>query len=190
MPTLESRAISNGLAAPVATSEAPDVAGARMERAATDRAAVAGENLSGARVWVGGADGLCGRLVPSLFGRGRRDAPPRSGETGGKGCRLSGRRGRHARRRPGMESRRRRKGHRPRPSARKRERQTAGVNAGHTSGTHAGPTLLDACKRANRQVGGRNGTGQVDNGTPDHTDTVKAWTRLQRVMPSASLVNI
>ncbi len=25
---------------------------------------------------------------------------------------------------------------------------------------------------------GDNGTGEVDNGTPDHTDTVKAWTRL------------
>jgi hypothetical protein len=49
VPTLESRAISNGLAAPVATSEAPDVEGARMERAATDRAAVAGENPAGAR---------------------------------------------------------------------------------------------------------------------------------------------
>ncbi len=28
----------------------------------------------------------------------------------------------------------------------------------------------------------------MDSVTPDHTDTVKAWTRLQRVMPSASLV--
>ncbi len=55
--TLESRAISNGLAAPVATSEAPDLSGARMERAATDRAAVAGGNPSGARVWEGGAEG-------------------------------------------------------------------------------------------------------------------------------------
>jgi hypothetical protein len=40
--TLKTRAISNELAAPVATSEAPDLAGARMGRAATDRAAVAG----------------------------------------------------------------------------------------------------------------------------------------------------
>jgi hypothetical protein len=40
--TLKQRAISNGLAAPVATSEAPDLAGARMSRAAIDRAAVAG----------------------------------------------------------------------------------------------------------------------------------------------------
>jgi hypothetical protein len=48
--TLETRAISNGLAAPMATSEAPDLAGARMGRAATDPAAIVGENPAGARV--------------------------------------------------------------------------------------------------------------------------------------------
>jgi hypothetical protein len=47
--TMKTRAISNGLASPVPTSEAPDLAGARMERAATDGAAVAGENPAGAR---------------------------------------------------------------------------------------------------------------------------------------------
>jgi hypothetical protein len=50
VPTLKTRAISNGLAAPVTTSEAPDLAGARMGRAAADRAAFAGENPAGARV--------------------------------------------------------------------------------------------------------------------------------------------
>jgi hypothetical protein len=33
----------------------------------------------------------------SISRRGRQNAPPRSGETGGKGCRRAGRRGRHAR---------------------------------------------------------------------------------------------
>jgi hypothetical protein len=36
----------------------------------------------------------------SISRRGRRDTPPRSGETGGKGCRRAGRRVRHARGRP------------------------------------------------------------------------------------------
>jgi hypothetical protein len=74
--TLESQAISNGLAAPVATSEAPDLAGARMERAATDRAAVAGENPAGARVWVGGADGCADVWYHHCLGEGDGRAAP------------------------------------------------------------------------------------------------------------------
>jgi hypothetical protein len=78
---MKTRAISNGLAAPVATSEAPDLAGARMGRAATDRAAFVGENPAGARDWDGGADGAIIVWAPE----GERAAPLR---TGGKGCRL------------------------------------------------------------------------------------------------------
>jgi hypothetical protein len=73
-----------------------------------------------------------------LAGKGEPNAPPRSGETGGKGCRLSGRRIRHARGRPGMGSRRRRKGHSPRPSA--------GEQAGRAQAQARPPTR--ACMRA------------------------------------------
>ena len=113
-----------------------DIRGPRLGRRAhgegSDRSRRRRGRKPGWGASLGGRCGrLCGRLVPSLFGRGRRDAPPRSGETGGKGCRPTGRRGRHARGRPGMGSRRRREGHSPRPSSgeqaarrrRKRERQ-------------------------------------------------------------------
>jgi hypothetical protein len=53
-----------------------------------------------------------------------------------------------------------------------------GLACGRECGPHnAGCMRATHCKPANIQVGGVNGTGQVDNGTPDHTDTVKAWTR-------------
>jgi hypothetical protein len=98
--TLVSRAISNGLAAPAATSEAPDSAGARMGRAATDRAAVAGENPAGARVWVGGADGCADDWYHHCLGEGdgtRRPAQEtqagraESCRAGGEGTRADGR---------------------------------------------------------------------------------------------------
>ncbi len=81
--------------------------------------------------WGASLGGRCGRrygLVPSLFGRGRRDAPPRSGETGGKGCRPAGSRGRHPRGQPGMGV--------------ERKAQTA-------------PALASACGRQRRRVCGR-----------------------------------
>jgi hypothetical protein len=119
-------------------------------------------------VWgasLGGRCGrLCGRLVPSLFGQGRRDAPPRSGETGGKGCRRAGRRGRHARGRPGMGSRQgmgsrpypaQTEGTQPAPKRGRAGRTGAGASASANAGVNAGHTMRDACKRPNRQVGRR-----------------------------------
>ncbi len=90
--TLESRAILNGLAAPVATSEAPDLAGARMERAATDLAAVAGENPAGARVWEGGADGGADDWYHHCLGEGDRTRRPAQERQAGRaeGCRAGG----------------------------------------------------------------------------------------------------
>ncbi len=142
-----------------------------------------------------------------IAGGGRQNAPPRSGETGGEGCRLSGRRGRHARGRPVLGSRRRRMGHSPpRPSA---GEQTARAQA--RAPTRA-TSLAAACMRATRmhvgrmratcagrmqtceQTGRWDGTGHVDNGTSSAVlstcvfYTVKAWKRPPVVMPSASLV--
>jgi hypothetical protein len=135
VPTLESRAISNGLAAPVATSEAPDMAGARMGRAATDRAAVAGENPAGARVWEGGADGCADDWYHHCLGEGdgtRRPAQERQAgraagrRASGEGTRADGRVWESA------------DGHSPRPSA--------GEQAARAQAQARAPTR--ACMRA------------------------------------------
>ncbi len=93
--------------------KAPDLAGAHSGKPATDRSAGAG--------WIAGFGARTGAYRRQddsrLAGGVRQNAPPRSGETSGKGYRLSGRQGRHARGRPVLGSRRRRKGHSPRPSA-------------------------------------------------------------------------
>ncbi len=134
-----------------------------------------------------------------LAGGGEPNAPPRSGETGGKGCRPAGRRGRHARGRPVLWSAQT-GGTQPAPKRGRAGRAGAGTsasaNAGVHAGVNAGHTMLDACGPHNsgrmqtceQTTGGRDGTGHGRKGTTRHTDTVKAWTRLQRVMPSASLV--
>ncbi len=90
--TLETRAISNGLAAPVATSEAPYLAGARMGRAATDRAAIAGENPAGARVWEGGVDGCADDYYHHCLGEGDGTRRPAQERQAGRaeGCRAGG----------------------------------------------------------------------------------------------------
>jgi hypothetical protein len=67
-----------------------DIRGPRLGRRAHGEGSDRPRRRSGRKPgWgasLGGRCGrLCGRLLPSLFGRGRRDAPPRSGETGGKG---------------------------------------------------------------------------------------------------------
>ncbi len=92
------------------------------------------------------------RKRKSISRRGRQDAPPRSRETGGKGCRLSGRRGgtcadgrvwevgadgRDRARAQGRASR-------PLRRRRKRERQRGRMRATQC-GTHAGHTMRDAC---------------------------------------------
>ena len=243
--TLKTRAVSNGLAAPVATPKAPDLAGARMGRSATDRAAFAAENPAGARVWAGGADGCADVCYHHCLGEGdgtRRPAQERQAGraagclAGGEGTRADGmgignpKRGRAGCQirspaaRPGASSpippesgqiprdwsvelwvggwwvqHRRRKGQ-PAPKRGRAGRSCAGAsasaNAGVHAGVNAGHTMRDACgphnagrvqtcERTGRWERGRSS----GHGTPDHTDTVKARTQLQRVMPSASLVS-
>jgi hypothetical protein len=176
-----------------------------MRRAATDHAAVAGENPSGALVWVGGADGCADVWYHHCLGKGdgtRRPAQERQAgraagcRAGGEGTRADGRvwevgaNGTDtARARARASTPRRRWRERKRQRERDRWRPAACMWATQC-GTHAGRTIRGACKRANRQVGGRDGTGHGGKGTTRNTDTVKAWTRLQRVMPSASLVGL
>ncbi len=114
--TMKTRAISNGLAAHVATSGAPDLAGARMERAATDRAAVAGENPAGARVWEGGADGGADDCYHHCLGGGDGTRRPAQERQAGRaeGCRAGGEGTRADGRVWEVGSR---NGHSPRPSA-------------------------------------------------------------------------
>jgi hypothetical protein len=98
-----------------------------------------------------------GETVPA---GGRQYAPPRSGETGGKGCRPAGRRGRHART-AGYGSRLT-EGTQTAPFA---GEQAAQAQAQARAPTRArslaaswlacGPHNAGRCKRANRQVGGR-----------------------------------
>jgi hypothetical protein len=89
-----------------------------------------------------------------------------------------------------LRRRRRRKRERQRGLACGRE--CGPQNAGHMRATQWGPGRVQTCE----QTGRWERTGQVKWTTAPHghsqgthdTDTVKAWTRLQRVMPSASLV--
>jgi hypothetical protein len=103
---------------------------ARSGEASTDSSAgagwIAGRGITGLRKRVTGLNER-----KSISRRGRQNAPPRSGETGGKGCRLSGRGGRHARGRPVLGSRRRR---------------SAGTSASANASEVAGGQL--ACMRA------------------------------------------
>ncbi len=144
--TLESRAISNGLAAPVATSEAPDLAGARMGRGATARAAVAGENPAGARVWEGGADGCAddwyqvivwaretGRAAP--LRRDRLEGLKAVGQARKARARTAGY-GKSERTQPAP-----RRGRAGRSGA----GASASANAGLHAGVNAGHTMRDAC---------------------------------------------
>ncbi len=84
----------------MATSEPQNLAGARMGRAPTDGAAVAGENRAGARVWEGGADGGADDWYHHCLGEGdgtRRPAQERQagraagGRASGEGTRADGR---------------------------------------------------------------------------------------------------
>ncbi len=171
--------ISNGFAAPVVTSEAPDLAGARMERAATNGAAIAGENPAGVRVWVGGTTTGVDDWYDCLgHAWSEPNAPPRSGEASGKGGRRAGRRERQARETEGTQAA---------PKRGRAGRAGAGASASANASAAAGGQLAcmratqcgtdaamqGACKRANRQVGRRKRHRSSDNGTTHHTDTVK-----------------
>ncbi len=170
----------------MATSEAPDLAGARMGRAATDRAAVAGENPAGARVWAGGADGCADDWYHHCLGEGDGTRRPAQERQAGRdaGCRAGGEGTREDGRvwEVGTDTARAQaRASRPLRRRRKRERER---QRGRACGRECGPHTA-----ANVRTDRWERTGQVmDNGTPDHTDTVKGMTWPPVVMPSASLV--
>jgi hypothetical protein len=171
-----------------------------MERAATDRAAVAGENPAGARVWEGGADGGADDCYHHCLREGdgtRRPAQERQAERAAGGRAAGRARARTAGYGKSAQTERtaraQARASRPRGRRRKRERQrglACGRKCGARThcGTHAGHTMRGACKRANGQVGGRERHRSSGHGTSDHTDTVKGMTWPPIVMPSASLV--
>jgi hypothetical protein len=123
---------------------------------------------------AGVATGRC-----ALLRRDRREGR-QAGRAGGEGTRAHGR-----------------VSERTQPAPKRGRAGRSGAGASANASANAGHTMLDACGPHNsgrmqtcEQTGGRDGAGHGRKGTTRHTDTVKAWTRLQRVMPSASLVII